>query len=83
MKKTFWTLFLLVTVCSSAFAQLGSADKDLVYTPVTPCRVLDTRTTQGGTGAIAGMADLWQGHHQIPPPAHPSTQFFLEHLAAS
>ena len=53
MMKTFaLALTTLLAVSTSAFAQLGSADKDLVYTPVTPCRVLDTRTSQGGTGAI-------------------------------
>lgn len=44
---------MMLAIASKVYAQLGSADKDLVYTPVTPCRVLDTRTTQGGTGAIA------------------------------
>jgi len=29
---------------------LGSATSDLVYTPVTPCRLFDTRTSQGGAG---------------------------------
>ena len=53
MKKLILTIAALVTISTSSFAQLGSADKDLVYTPVTPCRVLDTRTSQGGTGAIA------------------------------
>ncbi len=32
-------------------ASLGSATSDLVYTPITPCRILDTRTAGG---AIAG-----------------------------
>ena len=31
---------------------LGDTDDDLVYTPVTPCREVDTRPSQGGTGAI-------------------------------
>ncbi len=31
---------------------LGSVTSDLVYTPVTPCRVFDTRVSQGGTGPI-------------------------------
>jgi hypothetical protein len=52
MKKFILPIAALVTISTSSFAQLGSADKDLVYTPVTPCRVLDTRTSQGGTGAI-------------------------------
>jgi hypothetical protein len=29
---------------------LGSANSDLVYTPVTPCRLFDTRASQGGAG---------------------------------
>jgi hypothetical protein len=29
---------------------LGDATQDLVYTPVTPCRLFDTRTSQGGLG---------------------------------
>jgi hypothetical protein len=28
---------------------LGDADRDLVYTPVTPCRIVDTRLAAGGT----------------------------------
>ncbi len=29
---------------------LGDANQDLVYTPVTPCRLFDTRASQGGMG---------------------------------
>jgi len=32
---------------------LGSVTSDLVYTPVTPCRVFDSRVSQGGPGPIA------------------------------
>lgn len=42
----------LLMLSGPASAQLGSVGLDLVYTPITPCRVLDTRTSQGGTGAI-------------------------------
>ena len=31
---------------------LGSVTSDLVYTPVTPCRVFDSRIPQGGPGPI-------------------------------
>ncbi len=31
---------------------LGSVTSDLVYTPVTPCRVFDSRISQGGQGPI-------------------------------
>jgi len=32
---------------------LGSVTSDLVYTPVTPCRLFDSRVSQGGPGPIA------------------------------
>lgn len=31
---------------------LGATDNDLVYTPVTPCRVFDSRVSQGGPGPL-------------------------------
>ena len=37
---------------SSVAAKFGDLNQDLVYTPVTPCRILDTRST--AAGAIAG-----------------------------
>lgn len=52
MKKLFVVLAAMLTFTSTAFAQLGSLASDLVYTPVTPCRIFDTRTSQGGTGPI-------------------------------
>ena len=56
MKKLIVLTAALMTFASTAFAQLGSAATDLVYTPITPCRVLDTRPSQGGTGAIAAAS---------------------------
>jgi hypothetical protein len=56
MKKLLVTVAMLWTTANSAFAQIGSIDKDLVFTPVTPCRIVDTRTSQGGTGSIAAGA---------------------------
>jgi hypothetical protein len=53
MKKLFILLAAMLTFTSTAFAEIGSIDKDLVYTPVTPCRIFDTRVSQGGTGPIA------------------------------
>ena len=53
MKKLFILLAAMLTFTSTAFAQLGSSASDLVFTPVTPCRIFDTRTSQGGTGPIA------------------------------
>jgi hypothetical protein len=32
---------------------LGEVDRDLLYTPIVPCRLFDTRTGQGGSGPIA------------------------------
>ena len=43
MKKLFIVLAAMLTFTSTAFAQLGSLASDLVYTPVTPCRIFDTR----------------------------------------
>ena len=53
MKKIVFILASLLTFTSTAFAQLGQLATDLVYTPVTPCRLFDTRPSQGGTGPIA------------------------------
>ena len=38
------TFALLACSAFNAFAQLGSESSDLVFTPVTPCRLLDTRS---------------------------------------
>lgn len=40
-------IFLMLTASKLALAQLGSAATDLVFTPITPCRVIDTRTAGG------------------------------------
>jgi hypothetical protein len=40
---------IVLTACSTlASAQLGSLSTDLVYTPVTPCRIIDTRNVTAG-----------------------------------
>ena len=40
---------IVLTACSTlASAQLGSTSTDLVYTPVTPCRIVDTRSAAAG-----------------------------------
>lgn len=52
MKKLFFVALAMLTLTSTAFAQLGTLDKDLVFTPITPCRLFDTRVSQGGTGGI-------------------------------
>jgi hypothetical protein len=52
MKKLMFVTLAMLTFASTASAQLGTGDKDLVFTPITPCRLFDTRISQGGTGAI-------------------------------
>ncbi len=40
---------IVLTACSTlASAQLGNSSTDLVYTPVTPCRIIDTRSAPAG-----------------------------------
>ena len=48
---------------TSAFAQIGSLSNDLVFTPVAPCRILDTRLIGGtGTPILAGTTvDFYAG----------------------
>jgi hypothetical protein len=53
MKKLFLFLAAALTFAITSFAQIGSLSSDLVFTPVTPCRLFDTRTSFGGTGPIA------------------------------
>jgi hypothetical protein len=56
MKKLVLLLTAALTFVTTAFAEIGSPSSDLVFTPVTPCRLFDTRTTSGGTGPIAAGA---------------------------
>ena len=44
-----------MALTTNAWAQLGSSSSDLVFTPITPCRLLDTRsaTTPAGTPIAA------------------------------
>lgn len=45
---------IVLTACSTlASAQLGSLSTDLVYTPVTPCRIIDTRNAGTSSGILA------------------------------
>ena len=41
----------LGALSGGTYAELGSFDKDLTYTPVTPCRIVDTRNS----GALSGI----------------------------
>jgi hypothetical protein len=50
MKKLFILLATALTFMATAYAEIGSLSSDLVYTPITPCRILDTRLFGGGAG---------------------------------
>ena len=39
--------------CTGALAQIGDMDKDLFFTPVTPCRIMDTREAGSLSGILA------------------------------
>lgn len=54
MRKLLLTTVAMLTMATSAFAQLGNLSADLVFTPLTPCRIVDTRNA-GGT-ITAGTA---------------------------
>lgn len=53
MKKLIFLLVSMLTLLvNTTFAQIGSLDQDLVFIPISPCRIFDTRPSEGGTGAI-------------------------------
>jgi hypothetical protein len=57
MKKLVLFIVTFLTMATSAFAQIGSLSSDLVFTPITPCRILDTRLIGPAPGTpIAGGA---------------------------
>ena len=47
-----------VAIDNSGTQALGAPTSDLVYTPVTPCRILDTRRTANGPIAADGTRDF-------------------------
>ena len=47
MKKLILSIVAMFTLATSAFAQLGNLSADLVFTPLTPCRIVDTRVAGG------------------------------------
>jgi hypothetical protein len=59
MKKLFILLTGMLTFTTTVFAQIGSADKDLVFTPITPCRIVDTRFATGGP-VLAGSTRVFK-----------------------
>lgn len=52
MKKLIVLLAAMMTFSSTTFAQLGSLSTDLVFTPVTPCRIMDTRNPGSKSGIL-------------------------------
>jgi hypothetical protein len=56
MKKLVLIIGALLTMATSVFAQIGAIDQDLIFVPITPCRIFETRTQFGGTGPIAAGA---------------------------
>jgi hypothetical protein len=48
MKKLFILLAAVLTFTTPVFAEIGSLSSDLVFTPVTPCRIVDTRNAPAG-----------------------------------
>jgi hypothetical protein len=52
VKKIIVVLAAMLTFATSAFAQIGTIDKDLVFTPVTPCRIMDTRNSGTNSGIL-------------------------------
>lgn len=59
MKKFILTLAALLTMASSTFAQIGSLSSDLVFTPVTPCRIVDTRSAIAGAMKANETRGFW------------------------
>ena len=56
MKKVILALgcvMLVLGMGSQSFAELGDTGADLIYTPVAPCRIIDTREPGAG-GPILG-----------------------------
>jgi hypothetical protein len=47
MKKLILMLVTLFVLATNAVAQIGSLSADLVFTPITPCRIVDTRGAGG------------------------------------
>jgi hypothetical protein len=56
MKKLVIALAAIFTFTTSAFAAVGDFSADLVFTPVTPCRILDTRGAGARTGLMPALS---------------------------
>lgn len=49
-QKQIWLLAFMLASTINAWAQIGSASSDLVFNPITPCRLLDTRSATAPAG---------------------------------
>jgi hypothetical protein len=53
IKKHFLIFTVLLVLAFNSFAQLGNLSNDLLFTPITPCRILDTRNAGSKSGILA------------------------------
>jgi hypothetical protein len=58
MKKLIILSAAALTFATTAFAQIGSLSSDLVFTPITPCRIVDTRNAGGAV--MAGSTRIFK-----------------------
>lgn len=72
MKKSLlWLLNMaaalsVFTFSTGASAQIGSLSSDLVFTPVTPCRIMDTRNAGSISGIlVAGTTRTFNGNSSV------------------
>lgn len=54
MKKMFLVFTSMLMFACTAFAQIGSLSQDLMFIPITPCRIFDTRSSTAGTPIATG-----------------------------
>jgi hypothetical protein len=88
MKNLTLASLLMLVLGSAGYAPVNAED-DLLYVAVEPCRIADTRTTQGGTGPLAAgeerafkvYGDLFGQGGDVCE--HPRADTGVEPLAAS
>lgn len=60
MNKFILTMVVMLTLATSAFGQIGTYNSDLVFTPIVPCRIVDTRVAGGViTGKTSRVFQGW------------------------
>jgi hypothetical protein len=69
MKKLILAFTAFLAMSTSAFAELGSLSSDLVFTPVTPCRILDTRNAGSKSGILQAntVRGFWGWNNTFAP----------------